>query len=111
MSSSAQVDVGVDIERNIGPRLVLVLVTGTSLPPRPAGRKSLPAAFQQPEIVLRIDLKRQRMFMWNPCGARVPQKKGEGKGELLVSALLASPHTPALHAVLGGSIFSNFAAK
>ena len=60
-------------------------------PPCPAGQNSLPTFFRPTNFVLKFDLKRQRMFLRNPCGARVPQKKGEGKEALLVLALLASP--------------------
>ena len=60
-------------------------------PPCPAGQNSLPTFFRPTIFVLKFDLKRQRMFVRNPCGARVPQKKGEGKEALLVLALLASP--------------------
>ena len=62
-------------------------------PPCPAGQNSLPTFFRPTNFVLKFDLKRQRMFLRNPCGARVPQKKGEGKEALLVLALLASPPT------------------
>ena len=79
-------------------------------PPCPAGQNSLPTFFRPTNFVLKFDLKRQRMFLRNPCGARVPQKKGEGKEALLVLALLASP-PHAYFEQLCYSIFSNFAAK
>ena len=80
--------------RTLGPPAAILLASVPSLPPGPAGLSSLPTMIRQSEIALDSCLKRQRMFLWDPCGARVRQKKGEGKGGILVSALLASasPH-------------------